>query len=98
METKAFFENYRVIILWTESDKKNNVFIEGVRELKKLEQLGRFDLSWFKFDSKIQSNILVNKASETRSIILTSNKDLIDLAKQQNIFTVVIRSGKSAKT
>jgi ribonuclease HII len=99
LENGAFFENYRVIVPWTESSKQDFQFIEGGKELKKNESLGRLDLEYFKLDmhaGDIGAQI-INKAIESNSMLIASSpqrtsddNNLIDLAKEKKVLVCLV--------
>jgi len=75
LENSAFFENYRVIIPWTESSKQDSQFLEGGKGMKKYESLGRFDVEYLKLDidSSDTNAQIIQRAVESNSMLLTSS-------------------------
>ena len=73
--SNAFFENYRVIIPWTPSSKQDPQLIEGDKELKRNESLGRLDLEYFKVNNGSGSlNLqIIKRAIDSNSIVITSS-------------------------
>lgn len=91
LEGSALFENYRVIIPWSDSSKNDPNFMAGVQELKILEQLGRLDLRYIKLDLSSQDDLyslLAEKAIEQRSVIATSDEKLVERAKEASLFSI----------
>jgi ribonuclease HII len=106
LENAAFFENYRMIIPWTDSLKQKSKFVEGSSELEENELLGRFILEYFKVNERKDINIqIIEKALESNSMLITSSlrhreekptginnsgSNLVDLAIWKKVPTCII--------
>ena len=97
-ERTAFFENYTIYIPLNESSQQNSEFQHGVIQLKKLENLGRLDLRYFQLKEKTNDQspnifeMFIGKALESKSIILTSDFELKEVAKKSKTFTIFIKN------
>jgi ribonuclease HII len=87
----AFFENYTIFVPLSDSMNQNTNFSIGLNELKKLELMGRLDLEYFNLDQKHNYNFgLIEKATDSNSIICTSNLDIKNLAQAKKVFTIFL--------
>ena len=96
LKTNAFFENYKVFVPWSASLNQRTNFHNGLNELKKLELMGRLDLEYFNLDQKQDINLdLIEKAITSNAIIVTSNLELKNVAKEKNLFTILLNQTKN---
>jgi ribonuclease HII len=96
LKRNAFFENYKVFIPRPDSQNQRTNFHNGLNELKRLELMGRLDLEYFNLDQKQDSNLnLIEKATTSNAIIVTSNLELKNVAKEKNLFTLLLNQRKN---
>ena len=58
--------------------------------------MGRLDLEYFNLDQKQDINLdLIEKAITSNAIIVTSNLELKNVAKEKNLFTILLNQTKN---